>query len=152
MCHVLFPDLTDRLPAGLYAPDGSLDLTPAQVVELSQIEHHADAAYRKHEHQENGFFSGSRDVALHFFEAWVAVTLKNPRHAETIEKILACQEANLQGIPENHLNDVKAGDPFLPANLGTLPMGKAPGGIGDLLYFQTVWFFLSSPTIATMLN
>ena len=123
MRHVLLPDLTDRLPAGLDAPDGRLDLAPAQVVELGQVEHNTDAAYSKHEHQENRFFRRARNVALHLLQTRVAVTLENPRHAKAIKEVLARQEANLQCVSEHHLNDVKAGDSFLPANLGALPMG-----------------------------
>lgn len=152
MRHVLLPDLTDRLPAGLDAPDGGLDLAPAQMVELGQVEHHADAAHRKHEHQENRFFCGTGHVALHLLQTWVAVTLENPRHTKAVKEVLACQEANLQCVSEHHLNDVKAGDPFLPANLGALPVGEAPRGVGDLLHLQAVWFFFPSSTITAMLT
>ena len=95
MGHVLLPDFADRLPAGLDAPDGRLDLAPAQVVELSQVQHHADATHRKHEHQENCFLRGPGHVALHLLETRIAVALENPRHAEAIEEILARQEADL---------------------------------------------------------
>lgn len=152
MGHVLLPDLADRLPAGLDAPDGGLDLTPAQVVELGQIEHHADAAHGEHEHQENRFFRGPGHVALHLLETWVAVALENPRHAEAVKEVLACQEANLQRVSEHHLYDVEAGDPFLPPNLGALSMGEAPRGVGDLLHFQAVRLLLPSSAIAAVLN
>lgn len=152
MCHVFLPDLADRLPAGLDAPDGGLNLAPAQMVELGQVEHYADAAHRKHEHQENRFFRGAGHVALHLLQTWVAVALENPRHTKAVKEVLARQEANLQCISKHHLNDVKTGDPFLPANLGALPMGEAPRGVGDLLHLQAVGFFLSSSTITAMLN
>lgn len=89
MRHVLLPDFTDRLPAGLDAPDGGLDLAPAEMIELSQIEHHANAAHGKHEDQENRFFCGPGHVALHLLETRVAVALENPRHAEAIKEVLA---------------------------------------------------------------
>lgn len=152
MRHVLLPDLTDRLPTGLDTPDGSLDLAPAQMVEFSQVEHHANAADCKHEHQENRFFCRPGNVALYLLQTWVAVALENPRHTEAIKEVLACQEANLQCISEHHLNDVEARDPFLPTYLGTLPMGEAPWGIRDLLHLQAIRFFLSSSSITTMLN
>lgn len=134
MRHVLLPDLTDRLPAGLDAPDGGLDLTPAQVVELGQVEHHADPADCEHEHQENRFFSGARHVALHLLQTRVAVTLENPGNTKAIKEVLARQEANLKCVSEHHLNNVKAGDPFLPTNLGALSVGEATRGVWDLLH------------------
>jgi len=86
------------------------------VIELSQVEQNANAAYCKHKDQEDSFFCWTRHVTLHLLHTWVAVTLKHPRHIEAIQEVLAGQEANLQRVAEDNLDDVETGDAFLPSH------------------------------------
>lgn len=107
--EILLAHLTDGLPPGLHTPDGRLDLAPTKMVELSQVEEDANATHGKHEDQEDCLLSGARHVTLHLFDARVAATLKDGWHIETVQKILSCQETDLQGIAENHLEQRKEG-------------------------------------------
>ncbi|CAG5878678.1 unnamed protein product [Menidia menidia] len=137
--HVLLAHFADGLPPGLDAPHGRLDLPPADVVELGQVEQDADAAHREHEHQEDRLLRGPRHVALHLLHARVAVALEHPRHVEAVQEVLAGQEPDLQRVAEHHLDDVEAGDALLPTHLGALVrLGEPPGPVGDLLHVHVV--------------
>lgn len=113
MRDVLLAHFADGLPSGLHALHGRLDLPPPEVIELGQVEQHADAAHGKHEDQEDSFFCRTGHVALHLLHARVAVALKHPRHVEAVQEVLAGQEADLQRVAEHYLNDVEARNAFL---------------------------------------
>lgn len=143
MGQVLFAQLADRFAPGLHPPDGALDLAPAHVVQLGQVQHHADAADREHEHQEDRLLSGPRHIALHLLDARVAVALEDARHVEAIQEVLTGQEADLQGVAEDHLDDIEAGDALLPTYLGIFQVGQCPRHIGDLFHLQALRLLLS---------
>lgn len=139
MRNILFAQFTDGLPSSLHPSDGCLYLPPANVVELSQVKQHAYTTDRKHKDQKHCLFCRTRHVTLHFLHTRVAITLKHAWHIEAIQEVLTGQEANLQGIAENHLDDIKAGDTFLPPHFGTLVcLRESAGSIGDLLDFQAI--------------
>lgn len=116
--QVLVSDLVNGLPPSLHAPHGRFDFPPAQVIEFGQVQHHAKAAHGEHEDQEHGLLRGSGHVALDVFDARVAVALVHGRDVEPVQEILAHQKANLQRVPEHHLDDVKSGDALLPPHFG----------------------------------
>lgn len=145
MRNVLLAYFADGLPTCLHSSDGRLYLPPAQVVELSQVEQHTYAAHCKHEDQEHCLFRGPRHVALHLLHAWVAIALEHPRHVEAVQEVLASQEADLQSVAEDHLDDIEAGDAFLSPHLGTFVSGReATRPVGDLLYLQAVMVLLAA--------
>lgn len=130
--QVLISDLINGLPPSLHTPNGRFDFPPAQVIEFSQVQHHAEPADREHEHQEHCLLRGSGDVALDIFYAGVAVTFVHGRDVESIQEILTHQKANLQRVSENHLDDVKPGDALLPPHFG---LCSSHGRIRDLFDF-----------------
>lgn len=115
------------------------------MVELSQVEQHTYATYCKHKDQEHCLFCGTRHITLHLLHTWVAITLKHPWHIEAIQKVLACQEANLQRIAEDHLNNIETGDAFLPSHFSTLVcLRDSSRSIRDLFDLQTVMILLAA--------
>ena len=143
--HILLAQFTDGLPPSLHPPDGRLYLPPADVVELSQVEQHADATDGKHKDQKHSLFCGTWYVTLDFLHAGITIALKHPRNVEAIQEVLACQEAYLQRIAEHHLDDVETGNAFLPPDFGTLVSWRQPpGSIGDFLYLQAVVVFFTA--------
>jgi len=115
------------------------------VVELSQVEQHTNAAHCKHKDQKHGLFRGTRHVTLHLLHAWVAITLKHPWHIETVEEVLASQEADLQCVAEHHLDDIEPGDAFIPLHSRILVCVRgSPGSVGDLLELQAVVILLTA--------
>lgn len=115
------------------------------MVELSQVEQHTYAADREHKDQKHSLLCGPRHVTLDFLHAGIAIALKHPWNVEAIQEVLACQEAYLQRITEHHLDDVEAGNTFLPPNLGALVCWRqSPGSIGDLLDLQAVVVFFTA--------
>lgn len=115
------------------------------MVELSQVEQHTYAAHCEHEDQEHGLFRGPRNVALYLLYTRVAVALKHPWHVEAVQEVLAGQEADLQGIAEDHLDDIEAGDALLSPHLGALVSGwESTRPVGDLLYLQAVMVLLAA--------
>lgn len=145
MGHVLFTDLTDGLPAGLHTSNGGLDFPPAQVVELSEVQHNAKAAHCKHEHQEDRLLGGPRNVALHLFQARITVALEDARNAEAVQKVLARQETYLKCVAEHHLDYVEAGDAFLSTYLGVLAVEETSGRVRDLCHGGLTQILQSQP-------
>lgn len=150
MGHVLLADLTDGLPAGLHTSNGGLDFPPAQVVELSQVQHNANAAHRKHEHQEDRLLGGPRYIALHLLQARITVALEDAGNAETVQEVLACQETYLKCVAEHDLDYVEAGDAFLSTYLGVLAVEETSRCVWDLLHFQAVGFVLSAAAVGVL--
>lgn len=87
--QVLVSDLVDGLSSGLHSPYGRFDFPPAQMIELGQIEYHAETADCKHEDEEDGFLRGPGHVALDLLNARVPVTLVHGGHIESVQKVLA---------------------------------------------------------------
>lgn len=115
------------------------------MVELSQVEQHTYATYCKHKDQKHGLFCWPRHVALHLLHTGVAIAFKHPGHIETIQEVLACQEADLQRIAEHNLDDVEAGDAFLSFHFSTLVcLRESPGSVWDLLDLQAVMILLAA--------
>lgn len=109
------------------------------MVELSQVEQHTYATYCEHEDQEHCLFCGTRHVTLHLLHTRVAVALEHPWHVETVQKVLACQETDLQRVAEDHLDDVETGDAFLSSHFSALVCRRGPPrSVGDLLDLQVV--------------
>lgn len=150
MGHVFFADLTDGLPAGLHTSNGGLDFPPAQVVELSKVQHNANAAHRKHEHQEDRLLGGPRYIALHLLQARITVTLKDAGNAEAVQKVLACQETYLKCVAEYNLDYVEARDALLLTYLGVLAVEETSWCVWDLLHFQAVGFVLSAAIVGVL--
>lgn len=116
--QVLISDLINGLPPSLHTAHGGFDFPPAQMIEFRQVQHHAKAADREHEDQEHGLLRRSGDVALDIFNAGVAITFIHRRDVESVQEVLTHQEADLQRVSENHLDDVKAGDALLSPHFG----------------------------------
>lgn len=116
--QVLISDLINGLPPSLNASHGRFDFPPPQVIEFSQVQHHAEPADGEHEHQEHRLLRGSGDVALDIFYAGVAITFVHGRDVESIQEVLTHQKAYFQRVSEHHLDDVKPGDALLSPHFG----------------------------------
>lgn len=109
------------------------------MIELCQVEQHTYATNCKHKDQKHSLFCGAGHVTLHLLHTWVAITLKHPWHVETVQEILARQEADLKRVAEHHLDDVETRDAFLPSHFSTLVCCReSPGSIGNLLDFHVM--------------